>query len=126
MDASRIGEEKIAEVVKLTTNTTPRGHTYWSTRTMAERTGASRGTVCRVWNELGLQPDRLDTFKVSNDPNFDREVPKGLQFHLILGNYSTHKYQNAQAWLSSTRDFTCTSRRPSQAASTRSNDGSAT
>jgi len=29
----------------------------------------------------------------------DREVPKGLQVHLILDNYSTHKHQNVKAWL---------------------------
>ncbi|MCA1699098.1 MAG: IS630 family transposase [Actinobacteria bacterium] len=29
----------------------------------------------------------------------DREVPKGLQIHLILDNYSTHKHANVKAWL---------------------------
>ena len=29
----------------------------------------------------------------------DREVPKGLQVHLILDNYSTHKHANVKAWL---------------------------
>ncbi len=29
----------------------------------------------------------------------DREVPKGLQIHLILDNYSTHKHQNVKNWL---------------------------
>ena len=29
----------------------------------------------------------------------DREVPKGLQVHLILDNYGTHKHANAVAWL---------------------------
>jgi transposase len=29
----------------------------------------------------------------------DREVPKGLQIHLILDNYSTHKHQNVKTWL---------------------------
>jgi len=29
----------------------------------------------------------------------DREVPKGLQIHLILDNYSTHKHQNVKKWL---------------------------
>jgi transposase len=29
----------------------------------------------------------------------DREVPKGLQIHLILDNYRTHKHPNVQAWL---------------------------
>jgi transposase len=29
----------------------------------------------------------------------DREVPKGLQIHLILDNYSTHKHANVTTWL---------------------------
>ena len=29
----------------------------------------------------------------------DRQVPKGLQIHLILDNYATHKHPNVQAWL---------------------------
>ena len=29
----------------------------------------------------------------------DREVPTGLQIHLILDNYATHKHPNVKAWL---------------------------
>jgi len=29
----------------------------------------------------------------------DREVPKGLQIHLILDNYRTHKHADVNAWL---------------------------
>ena len=29
----------------------------------------------------------------------DREVPKGLQIHLILDNYGTHKHENVNKWL---------------------------
>src|SRR6266536_2108792 len=29
----------------------------------------------------------------------DREVPTGLQVHLILDNYATHKHPNVKAWL---------------------------
>ena len=29
----------------------------------------------------------------------DREVPKGLQIHLILDNYGTHKHENVKRWL---------------------------
>jgi transposase len=31
--------------------------------------------------------------------NIDRAVPKGLQVHLILDNYQTHKHPNTLAWL---------------------------
>ena len=29
----------------------------------------------------------------------DREVPKGLQIHMILDNYGTHKHPNVKEWL---------------------------
>ena len=29
----------------------------------------------------------------------DREVPKGLQIHMIVDNYATHKHPNVKAWL---------------------------
>ena len=29
----------------------------------------------------------------------DAAVPKGLEIHLILDNYSTHKHENVQTWL---------------------------
>lgn len=192
-----ISDEKVAEIVELTTKSRPKGQTHWSCRTMAERAGVSKDTVQRIWNELGLQPHRVDTFKVSNDPAFteklidvvglyldppekamvlcmdeksqiqaldrtqaslplkpgragtmthdykrngtttlfaaldvltgkvigqclprhrheeflkflktiDREVPRGLQVHLILDNYATHKHENVQRWLKQHKRF---------------------
>lgn len=67
---STITDEQVAEIVRLTTRETPKGHTHWSCRTMAERVGVSPATVQRIWHDLGLAPHRLDTFKVSNDPRF--------------------------------------------------------
>lgn len=192
-----ITDEQIAEIVRLTTTTTPAGETHWSCRTMAERVGVSSATVQRIWSQLGIAPHRVDTFKVSTDPRFaeklvdvvglyldppekaivlcmdeksqiqaldrtqpslplkpgrastmthdykrngtttlfaaldvltgtvigqchprhrhteflkflktiDQEVPKGLQVHLILDNYSTHKHQTVQAWLNRHKRF---------------------
>jgi len=69
-----IPAETIARIVELTTTTTPKGHTHWSCRTMAEQVGVSKDTVQRVWSELGLAPHRVDTFKVSNDPRFEEKL----------------------------------------------------
>jgi transposase len=69
-----ISEDTIAEIVELTTKTTPPGATHWSCRTMAERVGVSPATVQRIWSELGLQPHRVDTFKISNDPRFAEKL----------------------------------------------------
>jgi transposase len=65
-----ISPHKIAEVISLTTETKPKGETHWSTRSMARRAGVSPATVGRIWDAAGLQPHRVDTFKVSNDPKF--------------------------------------------------------
>ncbi|MBV8349895.1 MAG: helix-turn-helix domain-containing protein, partial [Mycolicibacterium sp.] len=40
-----IPEETVAEIVRLTTTTTPPGATHWSCRTMAQRVGVSPATV---------------------------------------------------------------------------------
>jgi len=69
-----VSDEKVAEIVELTTKTRPKGQTHWSTRTMAERAGVSKDTVRRIWNDLGLQPHRVETFKVSNDPAFTEKL----------------------------------------------------
>ena len=35
----------------------------------------------------------------------DAEVPRGLQVHLILDNYATHKHQNVERWLKRHKRF---------------------
>jgi transposase len=192
-----ISEEIIAAIVRLTTTTTPAGATHWSCRTMAKQVGVSSATVQRIWSDLGLKPHLVESFKVSNDPQFeaklidvvglylnppekaivlcmdeksqiqaldrtqaslpmtpgragtmthdykrngtttlfaaldvltgtvigqclprhrhteflkflntiDREVPKGLQVHLILDNYSTHKHAEVGRWLNRHKRF---------------------
>jgi transposase len=69
-----ISEETVAEIVRLTTTTKPPGATHWSCRTMAKRVGVSAATVQRIWSDLGLQPHRVETFKVSNDPKFEDKL----------------------------------------------------
>src|SRR6266542_3953610 len=65
-----IPPEKIAEVVDLTLHGKPAGHTHWSCRTMAAVAGISSATVQRIWSARGLQPHRVETFKLSNDRRF--------------------------------------------------------
>lgn len=69
-----ISDEKVAEIIELTTKTRPNGATHWSTRTMAASAGVSKDTVRRIWNDLGLKPHRLDSFKVSTDPRFTQKL----------------------------------------------------
>jgi hypothetical protein len=41
---------------------------------MAKVTGVSLSDVQRVWRSHGLQPHRIRTFKLSNDPPFAAKV----------------------------------------------------
>jgi hypothetical protein len=61
-------------LVELTLHSKPAGHTHWSCRTMAAATGISPATVQRIWSARGLQPHRLDTFKLSGDKRFEQKL----------------------------------------------------
>jgi transposase len=69
-----VEDEKVEEVVTLTLETTPKGATHWSIRTMGKRVGVSSSTVNRIWRAFGLQPHRAETFKLSTDPFFIEKV----------------------------------------------------
>jgi len=66
----RIDEAQRAAVVRKTLRETPPGQTHWSRTTMAAATGLSPSTIGRIWREHGLKPHRVETFKLSNDPQF--------------------------------------------------------
>jgi len=68
--AKRIKPEKVKQIVEATLHTTPKDATHWSTRTMAEAEGVSNATVSRIWDAHGLQPHRVETFKLSKDKRF--------------------------------------------------------
>lgn len=64
----QIEDEKIEEVVTKTLESKPAGATHWSTREMAKNMGLSHTTIGRVWRAFGLQPHRVQSFKLSPDP----------------------------------------------------------
>lgn len=63
-----ITDEQVEQVIVRTLESTPRGATHWSTRTMAKASGLSHATISRIWQAFGLQPHRSETFKLSPDP----------------------------------------------------------
>src|SRR5580704_4549663 len=63
-----IGDDAVEQVVVRTLESTPRGATHWSTRTMAQATGLSHMAISRIWRAFGLQPHRSQSFKLSPDP----------------------------------------------------------
>ena len=70
----KIGDDAIAETIRLTLETTPAGATHWSLRTMARAVGYAPSTIHRIWRAFGLQPHRSESFKLSNDPLFVEKV----------------------------------------------------
>ena len=62
--------EKIQEIVEATLHTKPKNATHWSCRTMAKEQGVSASTIHKIWKAYGLQPHRVETFKLSQDPKF--------------------------------------------------------
>lgn len=61
-------------VLKKTATERPANATHWSRTSMAKAAGISPSSVGRIWREAGLKPHRLETFKVSNDPQFEEKV----------------------------------------------------
>ena len=66
-------KKKLAVLTK-TAKETPANATHWSRTLMAKAVGISPSSVGRIWREAGLKPHRIDTFKISNDPNFEQKV----------------------------------------------------
>jgi transposase len=65
----------VSAVVNDTLHETPDdGSTHWTTRLMAQRFGIGKDTVARIWRDHNLKPWKLDTFKVSADPDFETKL----------------------------------------------------
>lgn len=60
----------VQRLVELTTQSTPKAATHWSTRKMGAVMGVSASTVLRHWQANGLKPHIVRGFKVSRDPQF--------------------------------------------------------
>ncbi len=69
-----IPQSTIDEIVDLTRNSKPEGHTHWSVRTMAAKVGVSPAQVQRIWSARGLKPHRVEAFKLSTDPRFEEKL----------------------------------------------------
>jgi len=68
------GPEVAERIIALTLAEPPGETTQWTGRAMAKATGVSLSYVQRVWRSHGLQPHRIRTFKLSNDPQFAAKV----------------------------------------------------
>jgi len=69
-----IKDDRIEAVIVKTLESLPENATHWSSRGMAKTSGMSVSTVQRIWRAFGLQPHRIETFKLSTDPDFVAKV----------------------------------------------------
>ena len=74
--------QKVQDVVARTTQTRPCNATHWSTRSMAQAAGISQASVRRIWKAHGLKPHRLESFKLSNDPQFAEKLQDIIGLYL--------------------------------------------
>jgi transposase len=65
-----IEDSRIEAVIVKTLESAPENATHWSSRGMAKASGISVSSVQRIWRAFGLKPHRIETFKLSTDPNF--------------------------------------------------------
>ncbi len=63
-----ITDAQVEEVVVRTLEEVPAGATHWSKRELARKAGISPTSVHRIWRAFGLQPHRVEEFKISPDP----------------------------------------------------------
>ena len=68
-------------IIEATTQSLPLNATHWSTRSLAQALGTTHSLVHRVWQENGLKPHLIKSFKVSNDPKFEEKL------HDVVGLY---------------------------------------
>ena len=70
----QISADQVKQIVRATLRTKPPGATHWSCRTMARAQDVSPATVQRIWDAHGLQPHRVESFKLSTDPRFTEKL----------------------------------------------------
>jgi len=69
-----ISDADVERVIVKTLEEQPKDATHWSTRSMAAATGMSQSAVSRIWRAFALKPHRVESFKLSPDPQFIDKV----------------------------------------------------
>ena len=70
-----------ARILSWTQKNPTDGSTHWSTRRLAKKLGIHHMMVARTWKKHGLQPHRIEYYKASNDPDFEKKAAE------IIGLY---------------------------------------
>ena len=72
--ARKVTDDVLVDIITRTLEAPPPHTTQWTTRSMADVAGLSKATISRIWRTFGLQSHRVDTFKLSADPQFVEKV----------------------------------------------------
>lgn len=80
----KIDDARIEQLIATALDERPRQGNHWSTRLLATRLGVSQSTVSRAWRACGLQPHRVESFKLPADLLFIDKVRdiEGLYLNL--------------------------------------------
>lgn len=71
-----------ARILAKTLEPPPAPFTHWTTRRMAALIGVSHNTVSLVWRRAGLQPQRLERYVTSDDPDFETKAADVIGLYL--------------------------------------------
>ena len=66
--------ETIDHLIAVTNQAPPDEATHWTAPAMAKALGISPSSVRRIWKGHGLQPYRVRSFKLSDDPKFAEKL----------------------------------------------------
>ncbi len=75
----------VDRVVALTNQAPPHEATHWTASAMAKAVGISPSSVRRLWTRHGLQPHRVRSFKLSNDPKFAEKLKEVVGLYRRAG-----------------------------------------
>jgi transposase len=71
-----------AKILSKTRETPPDGSTHWTLRKMATALHVGKDLIRKVWKEADLRPHRLDRYKASDDPEFERKAADIIGLYL--------------------------------------------
>lgn len=82
-----IDDARIEALIAQTLESVPKNATHWSSRGMAKASGLSTSSVQRIWRAFGLQPHRLETFKLSTARRRHKARQQVLQPRATLSSH---------------------------------------
>src|SRR5258707_13914267 len=83
-----------ARILEWTRRAPRDGSTHWSTRKLAAHLGVHHMMVARVWKRARLQPQRIERYMMSDDPDFEQKAAD------VIGLYvKPPQHASFSAWM---------------------------